>query len=168
MIQIYCGDGKGKTSAAFGSALRMAGHKKNVLIVQFLKGNPTGEVNSIKELPYITVNRCKKNYGFFWNMSEDDKKNIYDEHNRLVLSSLSGSYSLIIFDEIFAALKYSLLDEDNFLNVLKQLSDSNSEIILTGRDPAKKFLEMADYVSEIKKIKHPYDKGITARAGIEY
>ena len=165
MIHIYCGDGKGKTTASIGLAVRMAGYGKKVLFVQFLKGSYTGELEILKE--NVKVMRCDKNYGFFRSMSDEYKENIKANHNsnlQYVLDS-GNKFDMIVLDEIFAAYNYGLCDKDTVREIVRNYS---GELVLTGRDPEGWFIEKADYVSEIKKIKHPYDKGITAREGVEF
>lgn len=167
MIHIYCGDGKGKTTASIGLAVRMAGHGKKVLFMQFLKGSYTGELEILQKSENITVMRCDKNYGFFRSMTDDDKENIIRCHNEnleFVLKNM-GSFDMIVLDEIFAAYNYDLAGKESVREIVQKYE---GELIMTGRDPQKWFLERADYASEIKKIKHPYDKGITAREGIEF
>lgn len=167
MIHIYCGDGKGKTTAAIGLAVRMAGYNKKALFMQFLKGSYTGELEILKKSENITVMRCDKNYGFFRSMTDSDKENIIKCHNEnleYVLKNID-SFDMIVLDEIFAAYNYDLADKERVKEIVEKYK---GELVMTGRDPQEWFVERADYVSEIKKIKHPYDRGITAREGIEF
>ena len=167
MIHIYCGDGKGKTTAAIGLAVRMAGYNKKVLFMQFLKGSYTGELEILQKSGNITVMRCDRNYGFFRSMTDNDKENIIKCHNEnleYVLKNMD-SFDMIVLDEIFAAYNYDLADKEKVKEIVEKYT---GELIMTGRDPQEWFVERADYASEIKKIKHPYDRGITAREGIEF
>lgn len=167
MIHIYCGDGKGKTTASVGLAVRMAGYKKKVLFMQFLKGSYTGELEILEKNENITVMRCDRNYGFLPNMTEADKQDIVNCHNenlRFVLDNMAR-YDMIVLDEIIASYNYGLADCET---VKKIVSEYKGELVLTGRDPDRWLCEKADYISEIKKVKHPYDSGILAREGIEY
>lgn len=167
MIHIYCGDGKGKTTAAIGLAVRMAGYNKKVLFMQFLKGSYTGELEILQKCENITVMRCDKNYGFFRSMTDSDKENIIKCHNEnleYVLKNID-SFDMIVLDEIFAAYNYDLADREKVKGIVEKYK---GELVMTGRDPQEWFVGRADYVSEIKKIKHPYDRGITAREGIEF
>lgn len=167
MIHIYCGDGKGKTTASIGLAVRMAGYGKKVLFMQFLKGSYTGELEILQKCENITVMRCDKNYGFFRSMTDSDKENIIECHNEnleYVLKNMD-SFDMIVLDEIFAAYNYDLADREKVKKIVEKYK---GELVMTGREPQEWFVERADYVSEIKKIKHPYDKGITAREGIEF
>lgn len=167
MIHIYCGDGKGKTTAAIGLAMRMAGYGKRVLFMQFLKGSKTGELAAFDVMETITVMRCDRNYGFFANMTDDNKIAITKCHNENLFYAAehTDDFDMIVLDEIFAALAYKTADE---AIVQKIMHEYRGELVMTGRNPDKVFLDGADYVSEIKKIKHPYDRGISAREGIEF
>lgn len=166
MIHIYCGDGKGKTTAAAGLAVRMSGYGKRVLFMQFLKGGLSGETEPLQKCG-ITVMRCDREYGFFGSMTDDEKADIINCHNENLkyVKTHIHDFDMIILDEIFAAYNYGLIDRTL---AEKTVSECTCELVMTGRDPDKYFLDRADYVSEIRKIKHPFDKGIEAREGIEY
>lgn len=170
LIHIYCGDGKGKTTAAFGLALRAAGRGFSIYIAQFLKSSETGELQTISSLSNISIIRSKKKFPFSFNMNDYQKAEITNIHNMIFDEAVSRcdekQCDVLILDEIIAAYNYGYIDKlkvDSFL----ENPPENVEIILTGRNPSQKFIQIADYVSEIKKIKHPFDKGISAREGIE-
>lgn len=171
LIHIYCGDGKGKTTAAMGLALRAAGSGMKVYIVQLLKGADTSELASLKLIPNITAARCDKNYGFTFSMTEENMRLMTECHNKLLsdaeAAAKSGEYGMLIIDEFNAAYEYGYLDRRLADRIVLQKPEA-LELVLTGRDPQQKFIDAADYVSEIKAVKHPFDKGITARKGIEY
>lgn len=171
LIHIYCGDGKGKTTAALGLALRAAGAGKRVHIVQLLKGNPTSELSSLALLPNITVARPEKNFGFTFNMTEKQKSELTDIHNRLLANALDkmncGDTDMLIIDEFFAAYNKNLLDREMAERIVFEKAFV-CELVLTGRAPDRKFIDASDYVSEIKCVKHPYEQGISARKGIEF
>ncbi len=171
LIHIYCGDGKGKTTAALGLAIRAAGAGKKVLLVQLLKGNPTSELESLAIIPNITVIRPEKNFGFTFNMTDEQKAELTDIHNRLLDKAFNamtvGELDMLIIDEFFGAYNKKLVNIDTADKVFFQKNEQ-CELILTGRDPQEKFISAADYVSEIKCVKHPYIQGIKARKGIEY
>lgn len=171
MIHIYCGEGKGKTTAALGLAIRAAGSGMNVHIVQFLKGNPTSELQSIELIPNITISRPQKNYGFTFSMTDSQKAELTICHNALLNEAFerikNGDIQLLILDEFFAAYNSSLIDHTLPDKIVFE-NPENCELVLTGRNPSEKFIRIADYVSEIKAVKHPFTKGITARKGIEY
>lgn len=167
MVHIYCGDGKGKTTAAIGLAVRAAGYGKRILFMQFLKGSYTGELEILSKTENITVMRCDREYGFFRSMTDADKERItkcHSENLAYVLDNMNN-FDMIVLDEIFAACNFGLADEKTAREIAEKYT---GELVLTGRDPNEWFLERADYVSEIKKIKHPYDKGISAREGVEF
>lgn len=164
MIHILTGDGKGKTSAAVGMALRMRGAGGRVLFAQFLKGSDSGEVNILRNIGGIDVARLSKNYGFVKSMSAADKESVKREHDAILSSALCCGCDMIILDEIIPALNTGLADE----TLVDKILSLKCEIVLTGRAPSARLAERADYISEIKKIKHPFDRGIAARRGVEF
>lgn len=170
LIHIYCGDGKGKTTACLGLALRCAGGGNRVLLVQFLKGRPTGELRSLACIPNIEVMRGKETMKFTFQMSEEEKHQVLLEHEQLFAQVIEKcekeKIDLVIFDEIIGACNTGVFKSDKVLNFLEN-KPIGLEVVLSGRNPQPEFVALADYVSEIKKIKHPYDKGIPARTGIE-
>lgn len=169
-IHIYCGDGKGKTTAAMGLAVRAAGNGKKVVLTQFLKDGSSSELNILRELPQIQVLNCTKKFGFFWNMSEEQKeearKSYMDLFEEAVRETIGSHAFLLVMDEFLAAYNHGMIDREKALNFLKDKPE-DLEVVLTGRDPAPELVELADYVSEIQKRKHPFDQGIPARKGIE-
>lgn len=171
LIHIYCGDGQGKTTAALGLALRASGSGMKVHIVQLLKGSPTSELISLAQISNICVARCQKDYGFTFNMSDENKKQLISEHNKLLLDAVNlmddGKIDMLIIDEFNAAYEYDLMDREIGDRIVMNKPES-VELVLTGRNPSEKFIEAADYVSQINCIKHPYESGITARKGIEF
>ncbi len=167
LLHIYCGDGKGKTTASLGLAVRMTGAGMKTAFVQFMKGGETAELETLKHIPAITVLRCDRDYGFFSTLSESDKKALTQCHNRLLESAFSGGYDAVILDEFNCAYNFGLMDKSRAEELILAVT-RECELILTGRDPAQIFVDAADYVSEIKCIKHPYQKGVNARKGIEY
>lgn len=170
-VHIYCGDGKGKTTASLGLALRSAGSGMSVIIVQFLKGRVTSELNSLNKIPNITIIRNTKDFGFFSSMGREEIQEITKMHTDNLLQAIAkvenGECDLLILDELCATYEKSLIDKEIvrkfILNKPKYL-----EIVITGRNPDQFLVENADYVSEIKKIKHPFDKNMPARKGIEF
>lgn len=170
LIHIYCGDGKGKTTAAVGLAVRCAGRGNKVLLVQFLKSRDSGELYSLAKLPDIEVMRGKESKKFTFQMNEEEKHALLIEHNKMfeqVLAKIkTGGYSLLILDEVIGALNAKVFEMPKLIEFLRHKPE-NLEIVLTGRNPASELVEIADYVSEMRKVKHPMDKGIMAREGIE-
>ena len=167
MIHIYTGDGKGKTTAACGLALRAAGCGMNVLVVQFLKSGNSGEICAFENFKNITV-MLSKTKGFLWEMTDAEKEETKAAHEKLFKTAIqkAADFDVVIFDEILGAISAGMIDETEVLDFLE--IKPTSEIVLTGRGASEKLIELADYVSEIKCIKHPMDKGISARKGIEY
>ena len=175
MVEIYCGDGKGKTTAAMGLAVRAAGHRIPVRIVQFLKDGTSGELTILNKLDKIEIDTPHEFYGFVKNMTEEQKKAVADDYSAMLGRAeawldniMSGNEiaAVVIMDEVLHACNYKLLDNDRLVALIDKYRDK-AELVLTGRNPSEELIGIADYVSEIKKIKHPYDKGIFARVGIE-
>lgn len=171
LIHIYCGDGKGKTTASLGLSIRAAGRGQNVLIVRFLKTDDTGELPSLACIPNIEVTPCDRSFGFTFQMDEQTKieaKNYYRKRFEEACNKAnSGEYDLLILDEIMSAYNYDMVEKENVIQFLINKPE-DLEVVLTGRDPDKRLLDLADYVSEIRKVKHPFEQGIPARKGIEY
>ena len=171
MIHIYYGDGKGKTTAAAGLAVRAAGSKMKVLFVQFLKTEFSGERNVLKELDNVTVTSCPLELKFTTEMTEAEKqqtsvlfRGIFE---RSAATALSDRYDMVVFDEVFDIINEGMLSEAEVYEFITNAPKS-IEIVLTGHNPSQRFLDEADYVTEMKKIKHPFDKGLTGRIGIEF
>ena len=171
LVHIYCGDGKGKTSAAVGLAVRAAGRGMKVLMVRFLKTEDSGEVEVLRSIPCITVTPCDCTFGFVFRMTEEQKREaaLYyqSRFETAVQESVKGQYDLLILDEILASCNYGMVQEQSVVEFLKN-RPSGLEVVLTGREPSENLVELANYVSEIRMRKHPYQKGIPARKGIEF
>ena len=170
MLHIYCGDGKGKTTAAVGLAVRGAGAGMKVRFVQFLKGAYTSELSVLENIPGLEIRRCDRDYGFFKNMSERDKLDITRCHNELLafaFSDRTDEPKMLILDEFCGAYAHGLLDKALAEWLVLENKD-RAEIILTGRDPAGVFTDAADYISEISCVRHPYERGVPARKGVEF
>lgn len=168
LTHIYCGDGKGKTTAAVGLAVRAAGNGFKVLFVQFMKNGRTGELVSFEKLENITVLDGRQVAKFSWNMDEREKaeaRSIQQEKLDEAIA-LADGYDMLVLDEAVGACQGGFLDEQRLCAFFSEKPEA-LEVVLTGRDPSRELLARADYVSEIKKIKHPYDMGIHARNGIE-
>ncbi|AIY82269.1 corrinoid adenosyltransferase BtuR/CobO/CobP family protein [Clostridium baratii str. Sullivan] len=171
LIHIYCGDGKGKTTAAMGLGMRAAGRNKKVLLTQFLKSNKTGELNSIEKLSeFFHVVKGVPAKKFVWNMNEEEKLEVKKEHtNRfreVTKKAIEEEYDLLILDEIIATINRDFVMLSEVIDFLKN-KPTGLEVVMTGRNPKEELIELADYVSEIKEVKHPYNKGIKSRVGIE-
>ena len=168
LIHLYHGDGKGKTTAAVGLAIRAAGNGFKVVFVQFMKGSGSGEIKILESLENVQVLRSQKDFGFFRLMPEHVQKELTSIHNEILETGFEmiKEGGVIVLDEITHALNFGLIDGER-VNILLSNKPENVEIIMTGRNPMGYLIDVADYVSEIKKIKHPFDQGIGAREGIE-
>lgn len=175
LVQIYTGNGKGKTTAAFGLALRASGQNLKTLIVQFLKPDDfdSGEVAAVSSSKVIKI--IKFGDSNVWGRLKP--KGQYDNDDALTSARqcwdylkttlLQKKFDLVILDEVAAAIKHNLIKQ----NEVTDFIDSKppfTELVLTGRNMPEQLIERADLVSEIKNVKHPFDKGITARRGIEF
>ena len=168
-IHSYCGDGKGKTTAAMGLALRAAGSGRRVVVSQFLKDGTSSELQIFRQLPQVQVQTCEEKFGFFWNMTKEQKAAAKEAYTRLfeeAVCAVQKETFLLVMDELIAAYNHELVDRKQVLAFLKEKPE-DLEIVMTGREPAPELLELADYVSEIRKRKHPFDQGVAARKGIE-
>ncbi len=169
MIHLYHGHGKGKTTAAVGLAVRAAGAGMRVLFVQFFKNGSSSEVKILSSLPGVDVLIPEVWHGRYKKMSEEQQeetKKCYTELMRVVADRADG-YGLIVLDESVSAYNYGMFARESFLEMLRSWKDVR-EAVLTGRDPAPELREIADYVTEMKKEKHPFDLGVNARKGIEF
>ena len=171
MIHIYCGDGKGKTTAATGLAVRAAGCGMKVLFARFLKNENSGELRILDSVPEIEVLHLERSYGFFNTLTDEEKEEVrqmYGQLWELIREKISGGqFQMLVIDEFMAAYRYGLIGREEALDLLTGKPEA-LELVLTGRNPGPELTELADYVSEIRKVKHPFDHGIMARRGIEY
>ncbi|MDP3917082.1 MAG: cob(I)yrinic acid a,c-diamide adenosyltransferase [Nanoarchaeota archaeon] len=193
LVQVYTGEGKGKTTASLGLALRALGHNLSVYMIQFMKGGDTGEMFAIQRyLPNFTLvqfgkdalkekqlkmvsfdskekkeNKLteKERYIFLSDKAESEPSRMGLEHAKKIINA--GQHDIVILDEINCVLARKMIPIDETIELIKN-RPPHVEIVLTGRDAPAEIIDMADQVSESKKIKHPYDKGILARKGIEY
>jgi len=172
LIHVYTGEGKGKTTASFGLVVRALGHKKRVAIFSFLKDSKTkyGEMKAFERLfPELTYIRFENKSPLFdKSVTMDDLKlSVTESFEKAVKMIQENDYDLVVFDELNACLRYDLLDKNKALTFFKNKPE-HLEIVVTGRDAIPELIELADYVTEMKMIKHPYTKGIKARKGIEF
>ena len=171
LIHIYCGDGKGKTSAATGLAVRAAGCGKQVLFARFLKNEDSGELEILDRIPEIHVIHLERSFGFYRTLTEEEQAEVRQMYEALwqdiVRRAETDVYDVLVMDEFMAAYNYGLIGHDAAFAFLREKPE-RLEVVLTGRDPDEALVELADYVSEIRKVKHPFDRGIRARRGIEY
>lgn len=239
LVHIYCGDGKGKTTAALGLALRAAGNGVPVVIARFLKNDGSGEVGILENVPGVYLFHCERQFGFTWTMSEEQKAEageyftglferawemgcktaresvegagkadgcmagenwgsdsvsdgssrrdtgVCDTGASISESPVSGApvsgspasapltsppceiRALLVLDEIMAAVNSGFVANERLLAALDHRPDG-LEVVLTGRGPSEELLSRADYVTEMRAVKHPYEKGVGARKGVEY
>lgn len=171
LIHIYCGEGKGKTTCATGLAVRCAGAGGKVLWVQFLKNDTSGERKSLEQLKEITLVPGYEDVKFTFAMSEEEKQRAIAFYHRqfqeITEQVKEQEYALLVMDEAVGAIHSGMLDEEAVLQFLAGKPES-LEVVLTGRDPSDELLALADYVTNMQKIKHPFDKGISARKRIEW
>ena len=166
-IQVYTGNGKGKTTAAFGLALRAAGAGMKVFIAQFVKGMDYSELNSFKHLDdLINLQQFGRKCFIFDKPEEADIKMATDGLQQAEKAINSGKYGLVILDEANIATYYNLFSVERLLYIIKHKPD-HVEIVITGRNADEKIIQAADLVTEMLEIKHYYQKGIEARLGIE-
>lgn len=171
LVHIYHGDGKGKTTAAFGLALRALGNGWKVGILQFLKGSPTGEVAALERMPNVIIRRNAKDFGFFCGMSQEEKEemiSMQNENLRFFIQEVkSGSCDMVILDELCAAYEQQSVDR-KLVQEFLDLAKGKVEVVMTGRNPHQDLLEYADYITQMQLERHPFEKGIMARSGVEY
>lgn len=168
LVQIYTGDGKGKTTAALGQAMRAAGQGLKVVMVQFVKGDPnSGEHLLVGKYPFLEI--VQPNKGDCFTQPREELKAAVDKARELAQTYLTeGNYDMVILDEIFVAVSMGLLSVSDVVNLIERKPD-NTELILTGRNAPPDIVRMADLVTEMLMIKHPYHtQGTAARKGIEY
>lgn len=169
IIQVYTGDGKGKTTAAFGLALRAVGHGRRVMIIQFMKGDASyGEVKAVRQyLPIRLEQTGTPNFVDKYNPGEEDLAEAKRGIDMAKQAMTSGEVDLVILDELNVAMDFNLVSVETVLDLLKQ-RPIGVDLVLTGRYAPQSIREAADLVSEVQEVKHHYTKGIAARAGIEF
>lgn len=167
-VHIYCGDGKGKTTCVIGLCVRATGAGKKVLLHQFLKDNTSSERTIIDKLPGVTMMPGAKMDKFTFQMNEEELQALRESNdaNLARLCDMAKDYDMLILDESVYAMDMGLLSEDKLIEWLEKKPE-HLEVVMSGRNPSDRLKEHADYISEIKKIKHPFDQGLSSRIGIE-
>lgn len=169
LVEIFTGSGKGKTSTALGMVLRALGHGLRVHIIFFMKGNyPYGERNMLPQLTNVS-------FQSFGHEQFVDPQNVKSEEREQAGEALqaaraaiaSGKFDLVVLDEVNVAVAWKLIEVEDLLKLIEE-KPQNVELILTGRYADQRLIERADLVTEMVEVKHPYQKGIKARKGIEY
>ena len=172
LVIVYTGNGKGKTTAALGLAMRAIGYDHKVCMLQFIKGSwHYGEMDSSKKLePNFELIAIGK--GFVGILDDNSPR---EEHEKYAAEALricrekinSGNYNVVILDEVNYAINLGLIDVQEIIKLIKE-KPSNLDLVLTGRDVKEEIVELADLVTEMKEIKHPFKSGIKAKKGIDF
>lgn len=171
LVIIYTGEGKGKTTAALGLVLRAVGYKKKCLIVQFGKAWFTGELVGIKKLaPYVKIIQGGKGFLNILGSKtslEDHKKAAREAFDIIYKEATSGKWDIVVADEIIGAVASKVLP---MADAMKLITDKplGVDLVLTGHHAPKKLIEMADLVTEMKEVKHPFKQGIMAKKGLDF
>lgn len=168
LVQLYTGNGKGKTSAALGLGLRAAGHGFEVYMIQFMKGQINyGELEAVKHIPNFTIQQFgRPDFVDKANPAPEDIKYAKEALERARELIKVGSVDFLILDEVNVAIDFGLISEKEVIALIKS-RPPHMELILTGRYAPPSLIEIADLVSEIKEVKHPYQQGVAARKGVE-
>ena len=171
LVHLYCGEGKGKTTAAVGLAVRCAGHGGKVVFAQFLKDGTSGECRVLAKLPAVTLLAANPVGKFSFRMTDEEKQETAQALTRTFRAATDFAVreqaQLLVLDEVCAAVSCGFLDEREVLDWLEHRPDT-LEVVLTGRGPSEALQAHADYITEMTKRRHPYEKGIAAREGIEF
>lgn len=170
LVHIYCGNGKGKTTTGMGLCIRAAGFGYRVLIYQFMKDNSTSERKTLEKVENITLLEGLAQEKFSFQLTPEEKRDRQEFYNnqfrKVTRMAAEENYDVLFLDETVYAIRAGLLDEALVIDFLRNKPEK-LEVILTGQDPSQELMEQADYVSEIRKIKHPFDWKQPARDGIE-
>lgn len=169
LVQVYTGDGKGKTTAALGLALRAAGSGMRTYIGQFLKGQDYGELESVKHLaPLVTIEQYGLNGWVHVDRITPEQRKAAQQGLAAIREALvSGQYDIVVADELNIAVAFGLVTEQDVLDLI-DLKPADVELVITGRRAPDAIMARADLVTEMREVKHPYQQGIQARQGIEF
>lgn len=169
LVHIYCGDGKGKTTAAVGLAVRAASAGMNVVFTQFFKPGNSSEIKGLRHFSNISLRHCPVNYGLWKRMDGEKRLQAKRDYTALLedVLGIAENADMLILDEAVSACNHGVILEERLRDFL-QHKPQKLEVVLTGRCPSPMLLDLADYVTEMKKVKHPFDRNIPARKGIEF
>ena len=169
MLHIYCGDGKGKTTCSMGLAVRAAGHGRKVVVAQFLKCGNSGERTVLEQLPNVTLLPVPEITKFVFAMTEEEKAQTRTQMGEILTRAIAESRDadLLVLDELNGAISTGMVAPEDVLAFLDSRPEG-LEVVITGRDPAPELRQRADYITEMTKIKHPFDQGLNARKGVEW
>lgn len=170
LVHLYVGNGKGKTTASAGLSLRVLGKGEKVLFTQFLKGRATNEIAPLEKLGAV-VRRAKCGTKFVFQMNEEEKAQLVKDHTECLAQTAKdaaeGTYRLIVLDEVVDAVNVGAVALDDLLKLLRERAP-HVEVVMTGRNPDPAIVDAADYYTEFVCRKHPYEKGVPSRAGVEF
>ena len=170
MTHVYCGDGKGKTTCAMGLALRCAGRGGRVTVAQFLKNGDSGERYALKDMERVALLPVAEVTKFVFQMTDEEKRQLAEKMAALFEQATGmvrrGECDMLVLDELCSAITTGMVSLDTVISFLDE--EHGAEIVITGRDPAQALIDRADYVTEMRKVKHPYDKGQPQRKGVEW
>ena len=169
LVHLYCGDGKGKSTAAIGLAVRAAGAGKRVLYLQFFKDGSSSEIEVLRGIPGIEVLVCPRYFGRFRNMSEEQRQEAREAYGALFEEACRKAQKadLLVLDEAVSACGHGVVPEEKLLAFLRDKPEE-LEVVLTGREPSQGLYAAADYITRMEKLRHPFDVGVPARLGIEF
>ena len=169
MLHIYCGEGKGKTTCSMGLAVRAAGHGRKVVVAQFLKCGNSGERTVLEQLPNVTLLPVPEITKFVFAMTEEEKAQTRTQMGEILTRAIAESRDadLLVLDELNGAISTGMVTLEDVLAFLDSRPEG-LEVVITGRDPAPELRQRADYITEMTKVKHPFDKGLNARKGVEW
>lgn len=169
LIHLYCGDGKGKTTAAVGLAVRASGAGKQVIFTQFFKDGASSEVTVLSSLPGVRTMHTQTVKGFYRFMTPEQRAKAREDYTELfrAVTAAARNADLLVLDEIVSACNRGVVPEALVTDFLRNKPQS-LEVVMTGRKPSPVLTELADYVTEMRKLRHPYDRGVAARKGIEF
>lgn len=169
MLHIYCGEGKGKTTCSMGLAVRAAGHGRKVVVAQFLKCGNSGERAVLEQLPNVNCLPVPEVMKFVFTMTEEEKAQTRAQMTGVLRQAVEASRDadLLVLDELNGAITTGMVALQDVLDFLDSRPEQ-LEVVITGRDPADELRKRADYITEMTKIKHPFDKGLNARKGVEW
>ena len=166
LFHLYYGDGKGKTSSAVGLSVRALGRGKAVTFVQFLKDGFSGEIEPLRRLGAVILSG-QPGTKFVFQMDDAEKAVVRDWNDRILREAMETPCELLVLDELCTARQFDLVDRDLAMQAVLE-RPAEREIVITGREPEPWMLEAADYITDMRCRRHPYDAGISARPGIEY
>lgn len=168
LVHIYFGDGKGKTTAALGLALRALGDGFRVCVCQFLKSAKSGETEALKRFESAVLLRAEERSGkFLWQMNENERAECLARQRELLERAAATEADLYVLDEALDAVQVGAFSLDALLERTEALRE-RAEIVITGHEAPEALLSKADYITRMQKLRHPYDHGVRARRGIEY